>query len=112
MTTGTRLIATPMERLGHIIVEAPSVTRRLVRVRVERWSTDILDCEVWCVVDLRRLPERRDWFATPGVACEAASSAFTVANHGTPPLSATTMVRGPIRPRGHLRADEVRGIQL
>lgn len=109
MTTASRLIATPMECLGHVLVEAPSVTGRLLRVRVERWSTDLLDCEVWCVLDAGHQPSVREWFTTPGVACEAAGRRFGVAGYSSAPVPSGALVRGPIRPRGWLRADEVRG---
>ena len=103
----TRLVATPVERLGVVLIEAPSVTGRLLRVRVERWSTDLLDCEAWCVLDDLRRPEWREWFRTPGAACLAAANRFCVAGYGDRPVPASVMLRGPIAPRGSLIADEL-----
>jgi hypothetical protein len=103
-----KAIARPVTRVGRVIIEATRPTGRLAEVHVERWSTDLLGVEAWCVVEAGAERHAR-WFTTPGVAAAYATDCFTVAGYGTPPCSAATIAHlRPIRPTGTWIADGVR----
>ena len=101
-------IARPVGLAGQVTIEAPRATGRLVAVRVERWSTDLLGVEAWRVVEAGAEHHAR-WFTTPGIAAQHAADRFTVAGYGAPPCSPQTISHlRPIRPTGTWIADGVR----
>ena len=103
----TRIVVTPVERVGRVIVDAISVLGSTKRTHVERWSTDVLGCEVRSVHHPGEERHRR-WFTTPGAACELAARTYTIAGFGVPPIGAPTLLTRPIQPTGWIIADGVR----
>ena len=106
MSGRQHLVAHPMEKQGEVLLSAPRLDE-LVTVVVERWSTDVLDVEAWCVVEVGR-ERHRKWHCTPGRAADDALRHFTIVGHGDPPCAARTLIRRPLVPRGFRIADEVR----
>ncbi len=109
----SRLVVHPVERLGRVVVDGVDAPGSLRTVFVSRWSTDVLGCEVWCVLSTVELGEgrsvaRREWYTTPAAACAAAVRRFTTAGYGLAPFAPSTLIRRPIAPTGFVLADEVR----
>lgn len=109
----TSLVVHPTTRLGKVVLDAPDASGRTRSVFISRWATDVLGCEVWCVLSTVDLGDGASkashrWFTTPAQACQAAVRVFQVAGYGPAPVAPSMLLRHPIAPTGFVLADGVR----
>lgn len=97
------LTVEPMSCEASVEVDGPGLTGELTRARIERWSTNMLGCEVWRTVTRGRVGWHRDL----GTAVEIAARAFTVAGYGHPPAPPAMLASRRLWPTGWITADRI-----